>query len=101
MALPLTYNWRNLIARKTTTLMTALGIGLTVAVLLATAALVNGLNTSLTSTAHPLNLLVMRKGSTAELNSNRSPEDYQIIKVKRGVLHHAGRPLLILPAPAA
>ncbi len=85
MALPLTYNWRNLLARKTTTLMTALGIALTVAVLLATAALVDGLKTSLTSTAHPLNVLVMRKGSTAELNSNRSPEDYQIIKVKRGI----------------
>ncbi len=85
MALPLTYNWRNLLARKTTTLMTALGIGLTVAVLLATAAMVNGLQTSLTSTADPLNLIIMRKGSTAELNSNKSPEDYQIVKVKRGV----------------
>ena len=85
MALPLSYNWRNLVARKTTTLMTALGIALTVAVLLATAALVEGLQTSLKSTAHPLNILVLRKSSTAELNSNRTPEDFQITKTKNGI----------------
>ena len=34
MPLPLSYNLKNLTVRKTTTLMTALGIGLTVAVLL-------------------------------------------------------------------
>ena len=43
MAIPLAYNLRNLVVRKTTTLMTALGIALTVAVLLAILALVNGL----------------------------------------------------------
>lgn len=85
MALPFSYNWRNLVARKTTTLMTAMGIALTVAVLLATAALVEGLQTSLKSTAHPLNILVMRKSSTAELNSNRTPEDFQVTKTKRGI----------------
>lgn len=35
MAIPVTYNLRNLVVRRTTTIMTALGIGLTVAVLLA------------------------------------------------------------------
>lgn len=85
MAIPFSYNWRNLMARKTTTLMTALGIGLTVAVLLATFALVEGLKTSLSNTAHPLNLLVIRKGSTAELNSDRTPEALQVLKVKRGL----------------
>ena len=47
MAIPVTYNLRNLVVRKTTTLMTALGIALTVAVLLAILALVGGLRTSL------------------------------------------------------
>ena len=37
MAIPLAYNLRNLVVRKTTTLMTALGIALTVAVLVADA----------------------------------------------------------------
>lgn len=97
MAIPLSYNWRNLVARRTTTLMTALGIALTVAVLLATSALVNGLETSLTSTAHPLNLLVMRKGSTAELNSTRTQADYQVIRTKPGIAKDAkGEPLASL-----
>jgi ABC-type lipoprotein release transport system permease subunit len=43
MSIPFAYNLRNLVVRKTTTIMTALGIALTVAVLLAILALVNGL----------------------------------------------------------
>ena len=42
MAIPISYNIRNLVVRKTTTFMTALGIGLTVAVLVAAFALVEG-----------------------------------------------------------
>jgi putative ABC transport system permease protein len=40
MAIPVAYNLRNLAVRKGTTLMTALGVSLTVAVLLTTLALV-------------------------------------------------------------
>ncbi len=40
MAIPLSYNFRNLRVRKTTTVMTALGIALTVAVLLGILAMV-------------------------------------------------------------
>src|SRR5262249_46057369 len=43
MAIPIVYNLRNLVVRKTTTLMTALGIALTVAVLVTDVALVRGL----------------------------------------------------------
>jgi ABC-type lipoprotein release transport system permease subunit len=50
MAIPITYNLRNLVVRKTTTLMTAAGIALTVAVLVADLALVNGLNTAFQTT---------------------------------------------------
>ena len=39
MQIPISYNIRNLTARKTTTLMTALGIALTVAVLLSVMAI--------------------------------------------------------------
>jgi putative ABC transport system permease protein len=97
MALPISYNLRNLVARKTTTVMTALGIALTVAVLLSTAALVQGLQSSLRSTAHPLNILVLRKGSNAELNSSRTPEDYQVVRTKRGLANGSdGQPLAAL-----
>lgn len=85
MKIPISYNIRNLIARRTTTIMTALGIALTVAVLLSVLALVEGLRTSLASTGDPLNLLVTRKGSTAELNSTMTPEQFQVVKAKPGI----------------
>ena len=43
MAVPFAYNLRNLRQRKTNTIMTALGLALTVAVLLSVLALVEGL----------------------------------------------------------
>ena len=47
MAIPISYNIRNLIVRKTTTLMTGAGIAMTVAVLLAVLGLVSGLASGL------------------------------------------------------
>ena len=85
MAIPIAYNLRNLMVRKTTTAMTALGIALSVAVLLAILALVEGLRTSLAATGDPLHILVMRKGSTSELTSNFSRSSYQDLKFKPGI----------------
>ena len=85
MAIPIAYNLRNLMVRKTTTTMTALGIALSVAVLLAILALVEGLRTSLAATGDPLHILVMRKGSTSELTSNFSRSSYQDLKFKPGI----------------
>ena len=53
--------------------MTALGIALTVAVLLAMLALVNGLRDAFQSTGNPLQVLVLRKGANAELISGVTP----------------------------
>ena len=85
MKIPISYNIRNLIIRRTTTIMTALGIALTVAVLLSVFAMVEGLRTSLSATGHPLHILVTRKGSSAELNSSMTQEQFQTIKVKQGI----------------
>jgi putative ABC transport system permease protein len=97
MKIPISYNIRNLITRRTTTIMTALGIALTVAVLLSVFALVEGLRTSLSATGHPLHLLVTRKGSTAELNSSMTQEQFQTIKVKPGIAQTpSGEPMASL-----
>jgi putative ABC transport system permease protein len=75
--------------------MTALGIALTVAVLLAILALVNGLHEAFRSTANPLHVLVLRKGSDAELTSGVSRQAYQDMKFKAGVSRTAqGDPLV-------
>src|SRR6266404_942589 len=85
MAIPLAYNLRNLTVRKTTTVMTALGIALTVSVLVAVLALVNGLRTAFETTANPLNVLVMRKGATAELSGGIARSVFQDLKSKPGI----------------
>ncbi|MDQ2900857.1 MAG: ABC transporter permease [Acidobacteriota bacterium] len=97
MAIPISYNLRNLIVRKTTTIMTALGIALTVAVLLSILALVSGLRTALQSSGNPLHVLVLRKGSTAELTSNLTRQAFQDIKFKPGIARgKTGEPLASL-----
>ena len=62
MSIPIAYNLRNLAVRKTTTLMTALGIALTVAVLVADVALVRGLHALFERCGNPVHILVLRKG---------------------------------------
>lgn len=97
MAIPISYNIRNLVVRRTTTIMTALGVGLTVAVLLSVLALVQGLQTAFQSSGDPLNVLVMRKGSTAELSSNFARASYQDLKFKAGIARDAkGEPMASL-----
>jgi len=97
MAIPVSYNLRNLMVRKTTTIMTALGIALTVAVLLAILALVNGLDSSLHATADPLHVLVLRNGSTTEVVSNFTRTGFQVLKDKPGIARDSsGQPLASL-----
>src|SRR5689334_18544634 len=95
MAIAIAYNLRNLMVRRTTTLMTALGIALTVAVLISILALVNGLRTSLAATSDPLNVILMRKGSESELVSNFARSVFQDVKFKPGIARNkAGQPLV-------
>ncbi|MGH7246985.1 MAG: ABC transporter permease, partial [Pseudomonadota bacterium] len=97
MAIPFTYNLRNLTVRKTTTAMTALGIGLTVSVLVAVLALVAGLKQAFQATGNPLNVLVMRKGANSEINSIVTREVFQDLKFKPGIARDAaGQPMASL-----
>jgi putative ABC transport system permease protein len=97
MAIPISYNLRNLIVRKTTTLMTALGIALTVAVLLAMMALIGGLRATLSASGDPLQIVVMRKGSESELVSNFTRGQFQDLKFKPGIARNAsGEPMASL-----
>jgi len=77
--------------------MTALGIGLTVAVLLSILALVNGLRTTLSSSGDPLHVIVMRQGSDSELVSNFTRAQFQDLKFKQGIATGSdGQPLASL-----
>ncbi|HEY1341739.1 MAG TPA: ABC transporter permease [Bryobacteraceae bacterium] len=97
MAIPLAYNLRNLVVRKTTTLMTALGIALTVAVLLAVLALVNGLRATLGTSGDPRHVIVLRKGADSELVSIFPRAQFQDLKFKPGIAPgRDGQPLASL-----
>jgi putative ABC transport system permease protein len=71
--------------------MAALGIALTVAVLLAMLSLVNGLKDALKSSGSPTRVLVMRKGATSELVSAITREGFQVIKFKPGIAANAAK----------
>src|SRR5262245_51459287 len=85
MGVPITYNLRNLTERKASTLMTAIGIGLTVAVLVVALALTAGLTDVFAGSGDPMQILVLRKGTEAELSSSVSNDAYQIIRRLPGI----------------
>ena len=93
MALPIKYNIRNIIVRKGSTLATAFTIGLTVAVFLMVMALARGIDMTLSSSGEPLNMIVLREGSTAELNSSVTRENFNDLIYLDGVEREADKPL--------
>jgi putative ABC transport system permease protein len=94
MALPLKYNFRNITVRKSSTLATAFTIGLTVGVYLMVMALAHGIDLTLASSGEPNNLIVLREGSTAELNSTVTRDNLNNLIYLDGVEHEGDQPLV-------
>ena len=80
MALPLKYNFRNVLVRWRATLATILGIAMVVAVYVLVQALAVGLEKSASNTGDPRNVMIVRKGSTAESSSQVSLAQLQTIR---------------------
>ncbi len=80
MALPLTYNIRNVLVRWRATLATILGVALVVAVYVLVQALAVGLEKSSRNTGDPRNVMIVRKGSTAESSSQVTREQLRLIQ---------------------
>jgi putative ABC transport system permease protein len=93
MALPLKYNIRNIVVRKGSTLATAFTIALTVAVFLMVMALARGIDLTLSTSGEPLNVIVLREGSTAELNSTITQEQFKDVMYLDGVEREGDQPL--------
>ena len=85
MAIPFKYNFRNIIVRRVSTIMTIGTIALVVAVFVALFALANGLNSSLIATGSPENVIVIRPGSQTEMSSALSKEAFQILQTLPGI----------------
>lgn len=92
--IPISYNVRSLLGRKTTSIATALGIGLVVFVLGSVLMLGNGLDKTLRATGRRDNAMVLRKGSDGELSSTIDNQTVGLILSAPGVQKDAeGKPL--------
>jgi len=93
MPLPLKYNFRNVIVRKSSSFATAFTIGLTVGVFLMVMALARGIDLTLSSSGEPMNVIVLREGSSAELNSTVTKEQLNDLIYLDGVARENDQPL--------
>lgn len=95
MAIPISYNIRNLRLRLGLTVMTALGIALTVTTALFIMALLAGLQKAFRTSGNPLNVMVVRKGSTSELTGPFPADNFQTLKTLPGIATNSeGEPLI-------
>jgi len=85
MTIPLKYNFGSLWVRRVGTLMTALGIGLTVSIFIIMMALVNGLESTFIDTGHEDTLIVIRDGSVNEVNSYYNRDLFQTVRLLPGI----------------
>lgn len=79
-AIPLAYIARNLWVRRVTTLLTAGGMALVVFVFATVLMMSEGIRATLVATGQPDNLLVLRKGAGAEINSGIAREQAAVIE---------------------
>jgi putative ABC transport system permease protein len=93
--IPFKYNSGNLKARRTSTAMTILGIGVVIGVMLSMVALYNGVMTQLTSSGAGDLLLVLEDGSDAELSSRVPREAVNVLRSLPGIARDVtGSPLV-------
>jgi putative ABC transport system permease protein len=92
--IPLKYNIGNLKARRVSTLMTILGIGVVIAVMISMMALQNGVHSAVVSSGSKDNLMVMREGAAAELSSWVTNDAFRIIRTLPGIAKEGGAPLI-------
>jgi putative ABC transport system permease protein len=85
MAIPIRYNIRNLKLRKGLTIMTSLGIALTVTTAIFLMALLAGLERAFVTSGDAQNVLVMRKGSQAELSGGFDASLFPTLKTLPGI----------------
>jgi putative ABC transport system permease protein len=91
--IPLAYNLRNLQVRRTTTAAAALGLGLVVFVFASAMMLGNGIRNATKRASDPNVAIVLRKGSTSEMESGIETSKIGLVAATPGVLAFPnGRP---------
>ena len=103
---PISYNFRSIRARWTSTIVAILGIAGTVGVFVAMLSLAHGFRATLVGSGSPDNALVMRAGSTTEMMGGITLDSVKVVQDKPGVARDAaGQPLVtqevvgVIPIP--
>ena len=91
---PLSYNFRSLMVRRTTTFATAFGIGLVVFVLASALMLGSGITKTMVGAGRDDNAVVLRKGADNEMSSSLEVKTLGIIGAAPGVKRAAGNTAL-------
>lgn len=98
MALPISYHWRNLFVRKTTTLLTVQVIAAVVGVFAWMLGFAAALDSSLSQTRDETKLLVIKRGATAETNSAIPVDEFNKLSQLNGIARDpATNELLLSP----
>jgi putative ABC transport system permease protein len=93
--IPIIYNVRSVVQRPMSTALTALGVGLVVAVFIGMLALANGFRAALARTGSENNAIVLRKGADSELSSGLGRDVASIVAADPHVATGTdGRPLV-------
>ena len=87
---PFQYNVRSLLVRRVTTFATAFGITLVVFVFAATLMLLAGIKRALTSAGRPDTVVILRKGSDAELSSSIANDNLGLFRGPAQVAQGSG-----------
>jgi ABC-type lipoprotein release transport system permease subunit len=80
MAIPISYNIRNVTQRPVSTLTTAIGVALTVTIFIGALALAAGFRAALLKTGSADNAIALRKGADSEISSYVSREAASILR---------------------
>jgi putative ABC transport system permease protein len=95
--IPIRYNVRSLMVRRTTSVMTAMGVALVVMILVIMLGFVAGLRRTVTSEAGPNNWIVLSRGITAEPSSFVTREQYQIVRSRPEIAADGSGEALVSP----
>lgn len=90
--IPVKYNYRNLVVRKTTTIAAAFGLALVVFVFAAAQMLGNGIKKTLGRAASPEAAIVLRKGSGAEMESGIEENQVNLVLAQAAQIGASKKP---------
>jgi putative ABC transport system permease protein len=88
--IPVSYNFRNLAVRKTTTAAAVLGLALVVFIFASVQMLANGITATLGRAADPNAAIVLRKGATSEMESSIEDPSVNLVLADQALASAAG-----------